>query len=300
MESILIQNENAVILPPRLEALLPRRLLEEPTFLCPPRRVSEIHLRRGRRAVLSMGEKNVFLDTVLEGGEIESIVTGLCDGSFYAHADRLGEGYLSVDGVRVGLGGQVATEGGRICAVSDISTLCIRIPHRVRLDMRFLRPLLASFSAPRGLLIFSPPGGGKTTFLRECIRELASGKDALRVAVVDSREELAYSLGAPDLNVDILSGYPKAKGIEIALRTLGAQAVACDELGGMDEVASILDLRDGGVPFIATAHASDLAGLLAGRSVASLHKADVFGAYVRVDREKPPVIYRKEELCDLT
>lgn len=300
MESILIQNENAVILPPRLEALLPRRLLEEPTFLSPPRRVSEIHLRRGRRTVLSMGEKSVFLDTVLEGGEIERIVTGLCDGSFYAHADRLGEGYLSVDGVRVGLGGQVATEDGRICAVSEISSLCIRIPHRVRLDMRFLRPLLASFSAPRGLLIFSPPGGGKTTFLRECVRELASGAEALSVAVVDSREELGYSLGASDLNVDLLCGYPKAKGIEIALRTLGAQAVVCDELGGMDEVKSILALRDGGVPLIASAHASDPVGLLSGQAVASLHRADVFGAYIRVDRERPPVIYRREELYDLT
>lgn len=299
MESILIQKENAVRLPLRLEALLPRRLLEELSLLCPPQRVSEIHLRRGRRVVLSMGQENFFLCTVMEGEEIESIVAGLCDGSFYAHADRLGEGYLSVDGVRVGLGGQVATEGGRICAVSDISTLCIRIPHCVRLDMRFLRPLLASFPAPRGFLVFSPPGGGKTTFLRECVRELASGEKPLRVAVVDSREELAYSLGSPDLNVDLLSGYPKPRGIEIALRSFGAQVVVCDELGGMDEVKSILNLRDGGVPLIASAHGSDLAGLLSGRSVASLHAADVFGAYIRVERERPPVIYRKEELHDL-
>ena len=300
MESILIQKENAVSLPPRIRSLLPARLAQELAALSPSRAVSEIHLRRGRRAVVSMGEENLFLDTVLRGEEIEDIVGGLCDGSFYAHTDRLRAGYLSFGGVRVGLCGQVATEDGRICGVSNVASLCIRLPHRVNLDMRFLRPLLNSFSAPRGLLVFSPPGGGKTTFLRECARELATGQKPLRVAVVDSREELSYSLESPDLNIDLLSGYPKAKGIEIAVRSLGAQVVICDELGDVEEIDSILAMRDGGVPLIASAHGADLAGLLSGGSMASLHVADVFGAYIRVEREKAPAIYRKETLYDTT
>ena len=298
MENVLIQKENAVCLPPRIYSLLPQKLSEELWALCPPRAVSEIHLRRGRRAVVSMGEENLFLDTVLRGEELKAIVAALCDGSFYAHADSLGEGYLCVEGIRVGLCGQVATESGRICSVSNITSLCFRLPHRVALDMRFLRPLLSSFSTPRGLLVFSPPGGGKTTFLRECVRELASGNNPLRVAVVDSREELCYSLDSPELNVDFLSGYPKPKGIEIAVRSLGAQIIVCDELGDVKEIEAILAMRDGGVPLIASAHGGDLAGLLSGRSLASLHAADVFGAYVRVAREQAPVIYRKESLHD--
>ena len=287
-------------MPSRIASLLPARLLEELGALDLPRATSEIHLRRGRRVVVSVGQENLLLDTVLRGEEIEGIVGGLCDRSFYAHADRLRAGYLSFGGVRVGLCGQVATEDGRICSISDVSSLCIRLPHRVSLDMRFLRPLLDSFSVPRGLLVFSPPGGGKTTFLRECARELAMGQDPLRVAVVDSREELAYSLESPDLNVDLLSGYPKAKGIEIAVRSLGAQVVICDELGDAEEVSSILAMRDGGVPLIASAHGADLAGLLTGQSLACLHAAEVFGAYIRVEREKPPVIYRRESLYDPT
>lgn len=300
MESILIQKENVISLPPRIRSLLPERLTEELAFLSLPRLVSEIHLRRGRRVVVSMGESNLLLDTVLRGEEIERVVEGLCEGSFYAHVDRLRAGYLSFGGVRVGLCGQVATESGRICGVSDIFSLCIRLPHRVNLDMRFLRPLLASFPVPRGLLAFSPPGGGKTTFLRECARELASGEKPLRVAVVDTREELSYSLESPELNIDLLCGYPKAEGIEIAVRSLGSQVIVCDELGDAEEIASILAMRDGGVPLIASAHGADLTGLLTGRSLAALHAADVFGAYVRVEREKAPVIYRKETLHDLT
>lgn len=300
VQSILIQGQDAMHLPPRIYALFPERLMVELASLCLPCRASEIHLRQDRRVVISMGEENLFLDTVLRGEELKAIVAALCDGSFYAHADRLGEGYLSCEGVRIGLCGQVATEGGRICSLAEISSLCIRLPHRIRLDMSFLRPLLASFSVPRGLLVFSPPGGGKTTFLRECARELASGKNPLRVAVVDSREELGYSLDSRELNIDLLSGYPKSKGIEIAVRALGAQVIICDELGEAEETNAILAMRGGGVPLITSAHASDLAGLLATRSVAGLHAADVFGAYVRVQRGEDPVIFRKESLYDPT
>ena len=116
------------------------------------------------------------------------------------------------------------------------------------------------------------------------------------MAVIDSREELAYSLDSPELNVDILSGYPKSRGIEIAVRSLGAQVIVCDELGDEEEAQAILRMRSGGVPLIASAHASDLTGLLGTRVVSGLHAAEVFGAYIRVQRGQEPVIFRRETL----
>ncbi len=280
-------------LSPRLRALLPPRLCAELDALTLSKNVSELHLRACRRAVLSMGADNLFLSTVLSEGEIADIASALAGGSFYAHTDTLREGFLPFCGVRVGICGQVATEDGKIVGFCRIESLCFRFSRRVKLDMEFLRPLLASFSEPQGILAFSPPGGGKTTFLRECARTLSSGEAPLRVVLVDSRCELGYSLESPSLNLDILSGYPKEKGIEIALRSLGAQVVICDEIGSEEEARAILSLRDGGVPLLASAHAATLSGLLARPIIGKFHASGLFGAYIGLS---PRRIYRREEI----
>ncbi len=289
----MIQENKFLDLPPRVRALLPPRLLSELDGLVLPKNVSELHLRANRRAVLSMGVDNLLLSAVLNEGELAEMASAAADGSFYAHMDALREGFLSFSGVRVGVSGQVATENGKIVGIAKVESLCFRFPHRVKLDMSFLRPLLASFSEPCGILAFSPPGGGKTTFLRECARTLASGETPLRVVVVDTRCELGYSLESPTLNIDILSGYPKEKGIEIALRSLGAQVVICDEIGSEEEARAILSLRDGGVPLIASAHAATVEGLLARPTIGKFHTSGLFGAYVGIS---PPCVYRREEL----
>lgn len=291
MENILIQKGEG--LPPRLLGLLPVALREE---LAAFDRIDELHLRAGRRAVVSVGSDNCFLNTVISADTLANMAHMLQGGSLYAYGERICEGFLPFEGIRVGICGQVACENGRMIGVHDISSLNFRIPHRVVVPVSFVRPLLASFPCPQGILVYAPPGGGKTTFLRECARTLASGASPLRVAVVDSREELGYSLTSPSLNLDLLSGYPKAKGIEIAFRTLGAQVIVCDELGDGGEVRAILSLPSGGVPLIASVHAADLSSLLARDSMAALHRAGVFGAYVRVDRQKEPLVTRAEEV----
>ncbi len=290
MEQILIQKEEG--LPPRLLALLPAALSRE---LAEVGNIDELHLRAGRRAVVSVGAENRCLETLVSAEALEEIARLLQGGSHYAYRERLCEGFLPFDGIRVGVSGQVACENGRIAGVQAITSLNFRIPHRISAEVDFVRPLLASFPSPKGILVYAPPGGGKTTFLRECARALASGKDSLRVAVVDSRGELGYSLGAPSLNLDLLTGYPKARGIEIAFRTLGAQVIVCDELGDGEEIQAILSLPSGGVPLIASAHGAALSALLARPPMAALHRAGVFGAYIRVDRWQKPVVTPAED-----
>jgi stage III sporulation protein AA len=149
----------------------------------------------------------------------------------------------------------------------------------------------------RGLLLFSPPLGGKTSLLREIARELSSGARPLRVVVVDSRGELAFSLDGSSLCLDVLSGYPKKEGIEIAARTLGAQVVICDEIGA-GESDAVCELHGGGVPLIASAHAAGLSDLLCRRGIAELHRARVFGGYMRVTRGSPPYVFYSWEEGD--
>ena len=247
--------------------------------------VEEIRLRADGRVFLTASGETAALDATVSADALQNIFVAVCDGSLYAHADTIKEGYVTLrDGVRVGVAGRAVVENGRTVAVREVHSLCIRIPRDVWVDPTPLLALLRSFSFSRGLLLYAPPGGGKTTALRALVRTLGSGETPRRVVVVDTRREMAPFLRASGLCVDLLCGYPRRQGIEIAVRSLGAEVVVCDELCGVEEARAVTELQSGGVALVATAHAATLAGLLSRADVAMLHEAGTFGAYVRVDR----------------
>jgi stage III sporulation protein AA len=136
----------------------------------------------------------------------------------------------------------------------------------------------------RGILIYSPPGVGKTTLLKGVSVKLSSGYSARRAVIIDSRGELEID-GVSELCLDILSGYPKGTGIEIASRTLNAEVIICDEIGSSAEAAAIISAHNCGVPLIATAHADNIKELLSKPGIRALHRAGIFGAYVRIRRD---------------
>jgi stage III sporulation protein AA len=108
-------------------------------------------------------------------------------------------------------------------------------------------------SARNGILVYSPPGEGKTSALRSLA--LGLGTMGMEVAVVDERCEFALEeyVGA---SVDILRGYRRAEGIEIALRTLSPDVIIVDEIGRLSEAEAMLESLSSGVRVAISAHAS--------------------------------------------
>lgn len=117
-------------------------------------------------------------------------------------------------------------------------------------------------------LIVSPPGRGKTTILRDLIRNLSNGIDEINFkgrtcGVVDERGEIAAMYkGVPQndigIRTDIIENISKAKGIKILIRTMAPEIIACDEIGSKEDVEAIQEAIISGVKGIFTMHGRTL------------------------------------------
>ncbi len=247
-------------------------------------RLSELRLRAGRASALTVGGECVSLMTQLTRADMDAMLGRFCRHSVYAYGDTLCEGYIRFSGgFRIGVAGCAVKEQGRVVGIKEVSSFCIRIAHAVPGAGRVAADTFRRLGGHCGLLIYSPPGVGKTTLLRDMADTLSRGRDALRVAVVDCRGEICGGTGCLG-TVDVLEEYSKAKGIEIATRTLAPQLIICDEIGGYDEAESILAVQSCGVPLVASVHGDSLTTLLARPAIGMLDQAGVFGAYIGIRR----------------
>ena len=278
-------------IPSAVMELLPYRIADAINQIRMDGRLGEeIRIRCKRSSSLTVsGGEQIDLGVSLSREEMDGAVDRLCGGSLYAHGDTIKNGYISIfGGIRVGVCGRAAIDHGQMIGVSEISSVCIRLPHAIKADVGVICKLLEKHAYSKGVLIYSPPGEGKTTVLRSVSAELsriAAGAKSLRVAVVDTRGELEYGLSNQYLATDILSGYPKGIGIEIALRTLNANVIICDEIGNEDEAKAVLEVSNGGAALVASAHAYDIESLMSKKSIRTMHQMGVFGAYVGIKRQ---------------
>lgn len=254
-------------------------------------RLSEIRLRAGRLASLTVDGRNLPLGVAVSREELERLLRRLCEGSVYAYGDSLREGYVTYKGCRVGIAGKAVLDSGQVVGIDGATSLVFRIPHQIE---GAGRPLLDAWRRTEGrvgILVYSLPGVGKTTMLRDFALSLSSGIAARRVAVVDTRGELAVGYGGRGCLLDVLEGYPKAEGIEIATRVLSPEAVVCDEIGGYEEAESILSVQSCGVPLVASIHGDSIAALMERSTVKMLVECGIFGAFVGIRRREGGFAY---------
>lgn len=243
--------------------------------------LEEIRIRRKRQAYIVLGGKNIIINYISTDEEMLKILKTISHYSLYAYKDTISQGYISLDnGIRIGIIGKASVENGDIVGVYDISEFAIRLPHRIKVNC----DKMVDLSYGGSILIYSPPGVGKTTLLRSMISRISQGCGAKRVAVIDTRGELCFDLESEDLLVSILSGYPRKKGIEIAVRTMNAQMIFCDEIGDEQDAMAITDAQGAGIPIVASCHGSSLSEILSHTGINNIHKAKIFNYYVGIER----------------
>lgn len=193
-------------------------------------------------------------------------------------AQTAAQGYLTVaGGHRIGLCGEAVVQQGVVTGMKNISSLCIRIA-------RDFPGIAASASKmPGSLLILGPPGWGKTTLLRDLIRQL---ENAEKIGVVDERGEL-FPEGIPRGNrVDILSGCSKQDGIPMLLRTMGPTCIAVDEITTAEDTGALLQAANCGVRLLATAHGSSVSDLRLRKIYRPLLENAMFAAVLVLKKDK--------------
>lgn len=238
--------------------------------------LQEIRLRAGRPVILYGAGREYFLDSggnltkcrekafCVDRQALEAVLKTVCQDSLYAFEDAIKQGFLTVaGGHRIGISGQAVLDGsGRIRTIKNISFLNIRIARQVRDAADRVLPLVYDGGELLNTLVLAPPGGGKTTLLRELIRQVSDGNAfgaGQTVGVVDERSELAGSfLGVPqnDLGIrtDVLDACPKRTGMLLLLRAMSPGVIAIDELGSREELEALYRTAACGCRILATAH----------------------------------------------
>jgi stage III sporulation protein AA len=246
--------------------------------------LSEVRIRSGRHLSVLSGGRNIASAYIVPKSRMSAIVSSLCENSVHTHMDTIRKGYISIPGgIRVGICGKALIEEEEVVQISDITSLNIRIPSAVYQVSGPVYQKIVSTGFSCSFLLYSPPGVGKTTVLRDLAKKLCLEGNR-RVCLLDERQELLQDSLAEIDNLDVFSGYPKAMAMEMAVRTMTPQYILCDEIGSMEEVLALLPLQNAGVPIIATAHAAGIGGLLRKNGMSILHKAGVFDYYVGIRR----------------
>ena len=252
---------------------------------------SEIHLKIGKASSFIIDGERKNLSARLEMRDIERLFELITENSLYAYRDTVLSGYITLrGGVRVGVVGEARYNDGKIVGISHISSLCFRIPSG---ESSFGDELLCAFQAARsGLLIYSSPGAGKTSALRTLSKIIGSGSAGKKLALLDERLEFSPE-DYFDKRVDLLRGYKKKDGLEIALRSLSPDVIMVDEIGSDKEAEAMLPYLNSGVKIVATAHAKSYTELYKKKNLSAFFEHGVFDSFVGLWREG------KEFFCEV-
>lgn len=267
-------------------------------------KINEIRIRINRRIVVTIDGKSYYLSQdglsskaekalIASGEMIESITKRACENSVYAFTDQIKNGYITTKGgIRIGIAGEGVIDKNVVKNLKNINSLVIRVPREVRGCSSGIMGYLMQDEF-LSTLIVSPPGCGKTTFIRDIIYQLSSKNYCYNVLLIDEKFEIANCFnGVPTLDVgnfcDILSGVPRGYGFEVGVKNLRPDIIVTDEIGTEKDCEALFKASTSGIRLLASIHASSLEDLEKKEEFERLIHNKVFKRYVLLTASPTP------------
>lgn len=230
---------------------------------------NEIRLRVGKHGIVVVADIEVYLSCIVTLNDLLEILIKVSKNSLYAIQNDINNGFTVIrGGHRIGICGEVVVENGVIKNIKNINSMNIRVARQVIGCADKVIKYIIKDGKCQNTLIVSPPGCGKTTLLRDVIRQLSSGVESLgfrgvNVGVVDERGEIASCFNGIinvdlGLRTDVMSNCKKSDGINMLVRSMGINVIATDEIGKNEDIDAIRYATLSGVKLVFTMHGKDI------------------------------------------
>lgn len=260
-------------------------------------RIHEIRMRCGKPLGLGFCGNERFLCAtgavtddrsqaiLVTSAQLSAAFQAICEDSVHSFARELSQGYVTIaGGSRVGISATAVVQHGVVETVKYVNGLNFRIAGEVAGCAEHLCEQIFA-GGKRSLLLIGEPASGKTTILRDLCRNLG---ERYRLSVVDERGELAavcHGVAQNQLGcrTDVFDGYPKAIGMQTAIRVMSPDFVVCDEIGDEADAQALWQSMHAGVHILATAHAGSMEDAYARPHLKRLLDAGVFDDLALLD-----------------
>lgn len=267
-------------------------------------RVQEIRLRVNAPLIMVYDNKEYYVARtgqlcrlveeafLVSKNELRETMEYVSNYSLYAFEEEMKQGFITIQGGhRIGIAGKTIVDGNGIRTMKFISFLNVRLSHQIKGCASQVLPYLFEGGQVLHTLIISPPRCGKTTLLRDIIRQISNGTDTapgMNVGVIDERSEIgACYQGVPQnelgIRTDILDCCPKAKGMMMLIRTMAPQVIAVDEIGTREDLEAIEYVMNCGCKLLATVHGSSIEDIKTKPVLRKLVQERIFERYVLLD-----------------
>lgn len=272
--------------------------------------LEEIRIRIGLPIILKYSNKDIILDYKTTQKDLLDILEKICENSIYSYQNQICNGYITIiGGHRVGLTGSVVMQNGKIVNINNISSLNFRIARQVLGCSNELLKYIIDYknNTIYNTLIVSPPGAGKTTILRDAIRQISNGIgdfEGKTIGIVDERNEISAmykGISQNDIGIrtDVLENISKSIGMKMLVRSMSPQIICADEIGSLEDVEAIKYIVCSGVKGIFTAHGANFQELQLNPELKQLLDSYTFKRIVFLDENNRGKLKEAYELKNM-
>ena len=265
-----------------LEKILPDKIYKIISEKVNMKAVNEIRLRAEKPIVVNVSGKIYFLSengvtrdihNALYASKIviEDVIFRASECSIYSVNEQIKKGFIVTDeAVRIGIGGNLIEENGHVVKNCSLTAF----------------PFIVTENGVENTLVISPPGCGKTTFLRDFVSQLSQRNLTYNVLLLDERGEL--DCGINSNFSDKIAFSSKKMGFENGIRSLSPDIIVTDEIGQEEDVEALRYACSCGVKLLASTHAESMETFCKKPLFEKVLKEKIFKRFVLLSKRNGP------------